>query len=325
MKRLSAAVLTTALVWPWAAAHANAQAVEYAAGGLVFKESPTISMVHEDLYVSTREIRVSYVFRSVAPAAQQLRLAFPMPPYPTDTNTPEPLIQSQRGSIVHADDIDPLRRADIHAYNYMHFAVSVNGLPLAAHSTGRAVLNGKDVTRTLIDAGAPLIFDEDAEQQLSTLSPAVLAQLIAEGLITAQGSPSPEWSYQTIFEWEQTFAPGDTSVEISYLPLVGDYDVITEDTIKKYCIDAGIQQALTKPGSEAYEYSTLGYILTTAKGWKGPIGQFRLTVEKPSPNDMVAFCPVGAKKTSPTRFEWKARDFVPDHELDVMFFRRYNQ
>lgn len=59
MKRLSAAVLATALVWPCSAAYANAQAIEYAAGGLVFKQSPTISMMREDLYISEKEVRVS--------------------------------------------------------------------------------------------------------------------------------------------------------------------------------------------------------------------------------------------------------------------------
>jgi len=34
----------------------------------------------------------------------------------------------------------------------------------------------------------------------------------------------------------------------------------------------------------------------------------------------VAFCPPQEKKISPTRFEWTATDFVPDRDVEVVFF-----
>lgn len=35
---------------------------------------------------------------------------------------------------------------------------------------------------------------------------------------------APKWEYQAVYEWTQTFAPGETIVEISYRPLYGsDY------------------------------------------------------------------------------------------------------
>lgn len=314
--RLMLALAGAALaVWPWAAAQANAQSAEYAAGGLVFKQSASIAMTSEDLYLSMRQVRVVYVFRSFAPAAQKLLLVFPMPPMPTGYD-PDGLVRAPEESLA------LMHSADIHPYNYMNFTVRVNGKPVTTHASGRALLGNRDVTRLLSDAGVQLMFRPDDYQALLELPEPVRRKLSVEGLLD---SDYPKWNYQTIYEWDQTFPPGETRVEISYQPAVGDrVDVnglMTPDSgdAKKYCIDASLRRALhnRQPFPEMY---TLGYILSTAKGWKGPIGRFHLVVEKASQRDLLAFCPAGAKKISPTRFEWNAVDFVPERDLNIMFF-----
>lgn len=64
------------------------------------------------------------------------------------------------------------------------------------------------------------------------------------------------------------------------------------------------------------------YILTTANNWSGPIGEFRLVIDKEDPKALVSLCINGIRKIGPTRFEFTARNFVPKRELDILFLRR---
>jgi hypothetical protein len=64
----------------------------------------------------------------------------------------------------------------------------------------------------------------------------------------------------------------------------------------------------------------ISYVLETGKNWNGPIGRFRLIVDKISPDVLTAFCPSSAKKTSPTTFEWSAENFEPKGDLAVVFW-----
>lgn len=61
------------------------------------------------------------------------------------------------------------------------------------------------------------------------------------------------------------------------------------------------------------------YLLSPGANWRGPIGRFRLTVDKGYPDRLVSLCMDGMKKISPTRFEVVKTDYEPDRDLDVLF------
>lgn len=61
-------------------------------------------------------------------------------------------------------------------------------------------------------------------------------------------------------------------------------------------------------------------MVKTAKYWNGPIGKFRVVVDKGKANGLVAFCPANSKKISDTQFEWTATNFVPQKDIDVVIF-----
>ena len=93
----------------------------------------------------------------------------------------------------------------------------------------------------------------------------------------------------------------------------------------KFCVDPPFEKALNKR-IKAYEELraslsgyAINYVLETGRHWNGPIGKFRLVVEKKFPDDIVSFCPAGARKISPTEFEWKATNFRPRGEVSIMF------
>src|SRR3546814_4387141 len=73
--------------------------------------------------------------------------------------------------------------ADIEPVNYLNLAVRVNGRPLAFGGHGRALLEGKDVTRRLLDAGVPLLYDLSGDAPWPKLPPEVQEKLRADGLL----------------------------------------------------------------------------------------------------------------------------------------------
>ncbi|WP_374309221.1 DUF4424 family protein [Methylocella sp.] len=50
----------------------------------------------------------------------------------------------------------------------------------------------------------------------------------------------------------------------------------------------------------------------------GPIGDFRLAVDKGKADSLVSFCAEGVRKISPTQFEVRRKDYTPDAGLDIL-------
>ncbi len=298
---------------------ANGAIAERKAGGLVFKQSDTVAIVQEDLFVSLDQVRVDYLYKSDTSGTQTVTIAFPMP------------------GVSVGDDPGSLREILTEGAapeNYMNFKVSVEGKEVTAQPFARALVNDKDVTEQVTQAGLPLhMLVDDADALLKNLPKPQLDALITLGAVGQGESDSgtvyyPQWDYQVAYEWPQEFKPGETRVSISYTPLagypsdIGD-EYVTGALAQAACVDDAVRAAIARRkamGASYYEVATVGYVLTTAKYWKGPIGVFNLTVEKPEQKALAAFCPSDASKVSPTRFEWHARDFTPNADLSVIFY-----
>ena len=59
----------------------------------------------------------------------------------------------------------------------------------------------------------------------------------------------------------------------------------------------------------------------TGANWAGPIGDYRLTVDKGRPDALVSFCETGVKKIGPTTFEVRRQNFMPTRDIDIMIVR----
>ena len=55
--------------------------------------------------------------------------------------------------------------------------------------------------------------------------------------------------------------------------------------------------------------------------WAGPIKDFRLVVDKGSPDNLVSFCGQGVRRIGPTQFEMKKSDFTPQQDLAVLILK----
>ena len=90
-------------------------------------------------------------------------------------------------------------------------------------------------------------------------------------------------------------------------------------------MDQTIENAVRKAdkanpdGYPKYYERRIAYILTTGGNWAaGTIGNFKLTIDKGTPKNLVSFCGDNVKKVGPTTFEVTAKDFYPEHDIDIL-------
>ncbi len=127
------------------------------------------------------------------------------------------------------------------------------------------------------------------------------------------------------YYWTQKFPAGKTVVvEHSYKPALWQSFAPkpTPEATARYCIDAGTGKTIDAIARtdrvKVYFSNGLNYILKTARNWSGPIGDFHLTIDKADAKNALSLCLDGIKKTGPTRFELRKKDFVPERDLALL-------
>jgi hypothetical protein len=327
-KRRFGTVLAAALCFVGPSAYANDSVAALTTGGLVFKTSADIEMRSEDLAISLKRIEVRYRFFNRAAADQTVTVAFPMPE----------VDNGEANSIAVPDD---------ESDNFLHFRVAVDGREVATRIEQKAFLAGRDVTARLTALSLPLQpRSKRAAAALDALPPETEADLTKEGLVhdgsydAGKGMEkhlAPDWSVRTTYYWEQTFPAGrEIVVEHSYTPSVGA-SVETQVAAKRataqtraeyrnrFCTEesfvAGVakmtKMTMKTEGVPPPEFR-IAYVLKTGANWAGPIGDFRLTVDKGSPTALISFCESGVKKIGPTTFEVRKTNFTPTRDLDIL-------
>ncbi|MEK4034277.1 DUF4424 family protein [Methylocystis sp. IM3] len=299
---------------------ANDTAAETALGGLALKQSDSISMDSEDLYVSPERVRVKYRFTNITDEVVETVVAFPLPDIPP---------YSEENKTYWANPAD------------LKFRTTIDGKPVSFDIVQQAIFKGKDVTARLQTLKVRLNYRDPAfEAALNEAPQAERKKLITEGLLKDEGvggqhSYEPQWSLRTIVTRRQTFPPKTTvSVEHEYAPLAGGslagYLSASQRKTsefkgkqRKYCIErdwlASFDRRAGKTeAGDAYGEIWLGYVLTTGANWKGPIGEFRLVVDKGNADRLVSFCADGVKKISDTQFEVRQKNFTPRKDLEIL-------
>ncbi len=318
-------------------AAANDSSAELAIGGLAFVRNDDIEMRAEDLYISAAEVRVRYHFFNRSARDVVLVVAFPLPDIRLD----------------HEDDNISIPTDD--PINIVGFKTAVNGRPVAAQVEQRVFAAGVDRTDYVRAHGIPLAPHlRGTNAALDRLPRATWDEMIALGLVEVteydmgkgmERHLSPRWSLRTTFHWPQVFAAGtQTVIEHSYKPSVG---ATTQTALgspgstkepwfrnyqSKYCIDRDFLAAIERlrRASRSDFGAPMGeqridYVLKTGANWAGPIGEFRLVVDKGDPSSLVSFCAEGVRKIAPTRFEVRRTSFIPQQDLSVLILKRLPQ
>lgn len=301
---------------------ANDSTAAMGAGGLVLQRTDGISMLSEDLYVSAREVRVKYRFLNHTTEPIETIVAFPMPD----------IAASFEGDV--GGDIDNDR--------VVPFITWVDDHAVRAQLEQKAVVGERDVSAELAALSIPLNPGREATLfALNSTADADLERLEAEGVVTIDRFThddgrvarwiNPAWTLKTTWYWTQYFHPGrEVVIEHLYAPAIGGTagSLVGEDAIPeaaadyaaRYCIDdAFIAAAMRKRAEGLYLTETwVNYVLTTGANWSGPIGDFRMVVDKGSEDRLVSFCGEGVRKIGPTQFEVRHQNWTPTRDLEVL-------
>jgi hypothetical protein len=313
-------------------ASANDSAAAIGLGGLELVEQGDVAMLAEDLYVSRDKIRVRYRFRNESAAPQKMLVAFPLPE--VDLSEMEDMNIGWPSD----NQDDPVG-----------FKAIVNGQSVAPKLERKALLKGKDVTAELKAAGVPLGYPfGDFWERVKQVKRSEIDKLAKKGIVEVHDQPAqvrPLWTLKSTYYWEQDFPSGEiVEVEHEYAPVIGGSfftsegfknfeDLSADPYFAKFCVDrttfAAIQKKLKAPAkghsSGILSYTDIRYVLKTGRNWKGPIGEFKLTVDKGAPANIVSFCAAGVKKSGPTTFVVEKQNWEPDEDLAVMILQSIPQ
>ncbi|RUW20672.1 MULTISPECIES: DUF4424 domain-containing protein [unclassified Mesorhizobium] len=325
-------ILTAALALSVAPALANDSIAELGTGGLILSRSDAVAMESEDLFISQEKVTVDYVFRNNTDKDVSAIVAFPMPDIEGDPNEMPAIPEAQSD-------------------NFLGFEVTIDGVDAKLQLEQKAFALGIDISADLKAQNVPLYpFGDAAKAALAKLPKEVAEDWENRGIIiedTADDGSgmktvyAPFWQLRSTYWWRSTF-PANKAVHVShrYKPSVGRTSSVSffydgqfqgqYATYKtRYCMDDGFENAVRKAakdnpdGYPQFFESRIAYILTTGGNWaSGNIGDFKLTIDKGSPKNLVSFCGDNVRKVGPTTFEMTAKDFYPEHDIDILLLEQ---
>lgn len=309
---------------------ANDSMAELRTGGLVFVRTDAVAMQSEDLSISMSDVDVRYVFRNTTDKDVEGLVAFPMP----DLSGGPDLMTA-----IPDDTSD----------NFLDFSATVDGKPADVQLEQHAFAAGLEVTSLLREKGVPLLpFGDRTMAALAALPPQTVADWASRGVLFIdtydvgkgmEDHPTPYWSLKSTYWWRMTFPAGRSiTVEHHYKPSVGATagvnffedgfkGALHDEYARRYCMDSDFEQAILRAmrrqGAQypPFMENRISYVLTTGQNWAGPIGHFRLTLDKGATKNLLSFCGEDVRKTGPTTFEMTADDFYPDKDLDILILQ----
>ncbi len=317
-----------------APALANNSTAELSTGGLIFVRNENVEMQSEDLFISAKEIRVSYRFFNRADLNMTVLVAFPLPEIKVDGPSDNISVPTEEPE------------------NFLAFTTTVNGAPVETKVEQRAIAVGVDRTQLLRSLGIPLAPHLlSTNEALDRLPPEKWDELVRIGVAeieeydAGQGMQrhlAARWGLQTTYYWEQMFpAKAEVVIEHRYKPSVGasvqtslgspneSKEPWFEDYKDKYCLDyeflAAVERARRASNSKfgaPYNEERIDYVLKTGANWSGPIKEFRLVVDKGESDSLVSFCGQDVKKISDTQFEMKKIEYTPEGDLAILILNK---
>jgi len=333
--------------FPWIAlfictttsAFANGAPYEpHTGGGLVYLNNKDIRIAVEELRISHKLVTVDYTFVSSARRSIAVEMAFPMP------------LQAPEGPEAGLEDSEFKVTVNNQTHTPATELVVWYGQPAQDVTSLYKEANASpddETARDTLRKKLNEIPNKNCNPENSGSSPCTwfLQNVAKWHQDFPPGTTKIHITYKPAFGGDYYFHKASSDQKASLDEQnpngfgIGNYHLQTIDTDKtgkhvahpyrpgdkwimrrKFCVDPPFEKALNKriDAREATGYA-INYVLETGRHWNGPIGKFRLVVEKKFPDDLVSFCPAGAKRISPTEFEWKATNFEPRGEVSVLF------
>jgi len=318
MHKLGIAIIVTGLVFVsvifCAGTFADETTAQLGAGGLSFTKSEDIRMLQEILQISRSQVDVKYRFMNESDQDIQTTVAFTLPPYhPFHSRSNEP------------DPADPWLVAGT-------FKVLVQGHPVSTQfSERKAMVGDRDVTAQLRELGL-------SDDQIFRTGDLAGDQWAALAVLDGTNRGILDWKVAETAFWQQSFPAGkEIVIEHQYTPFIrfrfysAYYNGLDAGPLMPSCLDEMTGRAFVNRIIKAYakvvEHDpwvltyVIEYVLGTGRNWKGPIGEFKLRIEKMADEIMAPCFPGKFKEVSPTVYEFCKKDFVPPDKLVLYFYR----
>jgi hypothetical protein len=304
-------------------------------GTFRFEKNPDVALQNETLTIGIDQITVDYVFKNESALPQVIPTVFPMPP-----------MLFSEGDVNWIQD----------------FQVLLDGKCLETRRHLVALFGDQDITPQLRESGwnerklVDLLRRGMGDDSQNTLAEAQSKDWFRKGWISETGVP--RFSLQEYFTWELELRPQQSHwVRHTYrpsfqstVPMLADSLLERNWEVESWPLRKGeshgsrrsvpreadpeFAQAVihashsgnrTVVGDRFFYPTYLEYKLTTGANWRGPIRDFTLIIQKPSPDTLVTMFgnpqTQAMEKTQPGTLIFHATDFVPREELRFLFVR----
>lgn len=194
--------------------------------------------------------------------------------------------------------------------NFVGLTATAGGVPVTTKAEIHATALGVDRLAEIKGERLPLIpFGRDVDQELAALSPNAAARLAALGLVSLRDPQEPKapltagWSLDVVRTWRQVLPPGKTTpLIVKFVPVKAQYrmtkgdeedlDDMKDEVCFKPQVLGALQSRLKANG--AWKVTEISVSADPPSSWMDS-PQPTLSVQKPKPDAVVAFCGMDEK------------------------------
>ena len=265
-------------------------------GALQIASVPNLEVAGFDISVATNSVTYSYYFKNTAAADLAVTATVSLPE-----------LQAS------ADGSETWTLAATDPDNFIGLTIAAAGAQLPTKAEIHAYALGIDRLAELKADHLPAIpFGADVDKALGALSPEAAGRLAALGIISPRDPenpkvpPRPDWTLSVVRSWRQILSPGKTTaIVVKFVPVTAHYrmakgdeqdlnDMKDEVCLKPQAL--GILQSRLK-GNNAWNVTDVSLAADSPAHWiDSPPAT--LSVQKPKPDAIVAFCGMDDKTAS---------------------------
>lgn len=264
-------------------------------GALHTGASPDLTIVGIDISVAANSVVYSYYLQNTGSAELGIAATVALPELQASTDGSETWVLSSN---------DP--------ENPVGLSITAAGTPVTTRTLVRAQALDLDRTAELKAEHLPLIpFGPATDKALAALSPDVARRLAAMGIVSPRDPQNPgdpavaDWSLNVVHAWRLVLPPGKTTpVAVKFTPVVGHYklakgdqdslDDMKDDLCLKPPALTALQTRLKNGG--AWQVTELSVAADAPNNWNDSPNP-TLSVQKPEPGSIVAFCGIDDKSS----------------------------
>jgi len=293
-----------------------------AVGTLQLPRPPELELRSLDITVTPQEVRGRYVLFNRADRDVALGASFAAP----DLDAAAP-------GFGYAAIPEPEQM------NFMGFAATVDGAPVALMDERHVFGAGLERTQLLEDAGAPLPPAGVATwEALGKLKPQALQDLRAAGLVDMDRlgerlEPRPRWLLKTAWHWPQVFPAGKETViawrhaasaSVGTTPLAERSQLAHAARYARHCAGEAVNDAAgaarnNGPGNEWLLERRQRLHISTGPASAGPAAVVTVTIDTGADDVIAAACMSGMERVGPGQWRIRRENAVLDEDLDVLF------